>query len=216
MKVLEKIAAVIRWRPCSLVAMNRNLWLLVCIQFSLGCQSGSQSNTSDAGFTGVDMVTDSLADMVANSLADMGYDSFQQHNLTVLNNYRVAQNIAPLTLDAQLTAFAQAGSVELSQDHLPHQHIKSVLSTPTWENNYGFANSAGENQGDQNGWGMLSSDPTQNELMQIDAVLAAMYSEGPSGGHYQNIMSTEFSRVGVGLLEVGGLLYLTNDFSNSP
>ena len=33
-------------------------------------------------------------------------------------------------------------------------------------------------------------------------------------GHYLNIMSTTFTRMGVGRIEVSGHLYLTNDFSN--
>ena len=45
-----------------------------------------------------------------------------------------------------------------------------------------------------------------------------MFDEGPgtgeAHGHYENMMSTTFTRVGVGLVEVGTMLYLTNDFSN--
>ena len=142
-----------------------------------------------------------------------GFDQFQQHNLDVINMYRAMQRLAPLVLDGQLSAFALAGSQELSMDHLPHQHFMNAGANGTlWSS--GFAGSAGENQGDPNGWPQASSDPTQNELTQIDQIQAAMFGEGPSGGHYQNIMNPQFTRLGVGLLEVsGGVLYLTNDFS---
>jgi hypothetical protein len=84
----------------------------------------------------------------------------------------------------------------------------------------GFNTMAGENQGDPNGWRVLSaSDPVANEEMQIAQILQAMFNEGPPGdagdhGHYQNIMSSSFTKVGIGLIEVNGKLYLTNDFSN--
>lgn len=40
-----------------------------------------------------------------------------------------------------------------------------------------------------------------------------MFAEGPGGGHYENMMATRFTRVGIGLVTVNGQLYLTNDFS---
>ena len=108
-----------------------------------------------------------------------------------------------------------AGSLELSQDHSPHQHFINAGNS-LWSN--GFTSNAGENQGDPNGWTVLSADPTKNELAQIDAIQLAMYNEGPGAGephgHYMNMMNSAFKRLGVGLLEVGGHLYLTNDFSD--
>jgi hypothetical protein len=83
----------------------------------------------------------------------------------------------------------------------------------------GFTSMAGENQGDPNGWRVLApDDPTSNEEMQIAQIQQSMFDEGPgtgeAHGHYENIMSTAFTRVGVGLVEVDNMLYLTNDFSN--
>ncbi len=101
-------------------------------------------------------------------------------------------------------------------DHLPHQHFMNAGSS-IWS--MGFTSMAGENQGDPNGWRVLSSCPSTNEDMQIAQIQQARFNEGPPGdagdhGHYENIMSTSFTRVGVGLVEVSGKLYLTNDFSN--
>jgi len=154
----------------------------------------------------------------ASNPADVA--SFQQHNLDDINMYRATQSLTPLVLDATLSAFAMTGSEELACDHMAHGHfIAESMGNPPPLFSMGFRTMAGENQGDPNGWRMLSSDPTTNETMQIDQILQDMYDEGPPGdagehGHYQNIMSTQFTRLGVGLLEVNGMLYLTNDFSN--
>ena len=145
-----------------------------------------------------------------------GFDAFQHHNLDVVNAYRATLNIAPLVLDTPLCTFAQAGSVELSQDHTPHQHFITAGNNGTlWTS--GFNGGAAENQGDPNGWFVMSQDATQNEMMQIDDIQKAMFNEGPGSGtahgHYTNMMNAAYKRLGVGLLEVGGKLYLTNDFS---
>ncbi len=145
-----------------------------------------------------------------------GFDAFQHHNLDVVNAYRATKGIAPLALDQKLCTFALAGSVELSQDHTPHQHfITAGNNGSLWTS--GFMNGAAENQGDPNGWFVMSQDPTQNEMLQIDDINKAMFNEGPGAGeahgHYTNMMNAAYKRLGVGLLEVGGKLYLTNDFS---
>jgi hypothetical protein len=172
-----------------------------------GSGSGSSGGSSGGGSGGA---------------ADGGtspFDQFQQHNLDVINMYRAMGGVPPLTLDTQLSAFALAGSQELSMDHLPHQHFIDASNSGTlWTS--GFVSQAGENQGDPNGWPMASTDPTTNEMEQIDQIIKAMYDEGPgtgeAHGHYNNIMnvSGNYTRLGVGLLEVNGMLYLTNDFSD--
>jgi hypothetical protein len=145
------------------------------------------------------------------------FDQFQQHNLDDINMYRAMMNIAPLVLDPQLCTFAGTGSMELSQDHMPHQHFIDASNDGTlWMD--GFVSSAGENQGDPDGWPQASQDPVQNELDQIDQIQADMFAEGPGTGeehgHYTNMMNSEYTRLGVGLLEINGNLYLTNDFSH--
>ena len=172
---------------------------------------GAPSGDNDEGDAGAS--TTPAPSAAAGSASSNGmYDQFQTHNLAVINMYRATLNAAPLVLDAQLTTFAIAGSTELSMDHSPHQHfINASNDGSIW--NDGFTNGAAENQGDPNGWTVLATDPTTNELDQIDAILAAMFAEGPSGGHYQNLMNTQYTRLGVGLLEVDNALYLTNDFS---
>jgi uncharacterized protein YkwD len=146
--------------------------------------------------------------------------SFQQHNLDDVNMYRAMMNLTPLVLDSALSAFALTGSEELACDHTPHGHfIAESMGNPPPLFSMGFNTMAGENQGDPNGWRVLSTDATTNEDMQIDQIMLDMFDEGPPGdagehGHYENIMSTEFTKFGAGLIEVDGMLYLTNDFSN--
>jgi uncharacterized protein YkwD len=146
-----------------------------------------------------------------------GFDQFQEHNLEVVNMYRATLNIAPLVLDKTLSTFALAGSTELSMDHTPHQHfITASNNNSIWMD--GFNMNAGENQGDPNGWTVLATDPTTNELDQIDQIQKQMFDEGPGAGeahgHYTNMMDATFTKIGVGLLEVSNSLYLTNDFSD--
>ena len=142
-------------------------------------------------------------------------DPFAAHNVAVINQYRAGANLPPYVLDSTLSAFALAGAVELSMDHMPHQHFINAEAMGTlFIPASGFRTAAGENQGDPNGWRITSTDPTTNELTQIDQIQAQMYAEGPTGGHYQNMMSTKFTRIGIGLLEVANQLYLCNDFSN--
>jgi uncharacterized protein YkwD len=147
------------------------------------------------------------------------FDAFQLRNLEDINKYRATLSLAPLTLDATLSKFAQAGTLEESMNHIAHANFMAAetagtLFTPA----DGFSMNAGENQGDPNGWNPISSNKTTNELDQIDAIQKTMFDEGPGAGeahgHYENIMNPQFTRVGIGLLEVGDKLYLTNDFSS--
>jgi uncharacterized protein YkwD len=178
--------------------------------------------TSDSGTTptkdsGTTTTKDAGQQVEAGVDAGDGFDQFQHENLDVVNQYRATLNIAPLVLDAQLCTFAYAGSQELTKDHLPHQHFIDASNNNTlWTS--GFNTQAGENQGDPNGWYQMSTNPVQNELDQIDDIQKQMFAEGPgtgeAHGHYMNMMNSKFKRLGVGLIEVSGELYLTNDFSD--
>jgi uncharacterized protein YkwD len=149
------------------------------------------------------------------------FDPFQEYNLQLVNMYRATLHVAPLTLDSSLCVFALAGSVELSMDHTPHEHFLTAESNGTlWMTAGGpFRTEAAENQGNPAGWPVLdASNPTMNEMDQIAQIQQAMFDEGPGSGeahgHYTNMMNADYTRLGVGLLEVDSSLYLTNDFSN--
>ena len=120
-----------------------------------------------------------------------------------------------LKLSPKLSSFAHAGSSMLSHDHVPHHHFVAAGSSLF---DKGFKGSAGENQGDPHGWPVLvANDATANRNAQIDDIQKVMFAEGPGAGHahghYMNMMNPKFRRVGIGFVDVGGKLYLTNDFS---
>jgi uncharacterized protein YkwD len=178
---------------------------------------GQPQQQTDAGSQQTQQDSGSQQQVDSGSNNNSPFDQFQQHNLAVVNQYRATLNVAPLVLDTKLCTFAYAGSVELSQDHSPHQHFINAGNNNTlWTS--GFNTQAGENQGDPNGWYVMSNNPTTNELDQIDDIQKQMFNEGPgtgeAHGHYMNMMNSKFKRLGVGLLEVNGSLYLTNDFSD--
>jgi hypothetical protein len=85
--------------------------------------------------------------------------------VSIINMYRATLSLPPYTLDAQLSAFALAGSQELSMDYLPHHHfINAGNSIFTM----GSTSMAGKNQGDPNGWRVVpASCATTNEEQQI-------------------------------------------------
>ena len=142
------------------------------------------------------------------------FTTTQKHNLAVINRYRAKQHLVALRISAKISEFAEAGSVQLANDHRPHGHfIDAGMSK--WKR--GFRGRVAENQGDVDGWPELSPVPATNELLQVDAMMKAMFDEGPGAGHahghYENMMNPRFRRVGIGILMVGGKMYLTNDFS---
>lgn len=135
----------------------------------------------------------------------------EAYNLARINAFRAAAGVAPVTLDANLSAFARAGSVQLMNDHVPHGHFQAAGGSLFRQ---GFSGGAAENQGSPTGWPRASTDPVQNRQRQIDQILTSMMGEGPGGGHHRNMMNPKAKRVGIGLVEdAGGKLYLTNDFS---
>ena len=136
-------------------------------------------------------------------------DPLVKYNVDRLNAYRAQKGLAPLLYDAKISAFARTGSEELADDHDPHAHFRAHADGAP-----GFGSRSAENQGDPSGVGPMDLDATTNGKKQIDVMLRMMMDEGPGGGHYENIVSARFRRVGVGLVYAGGRLYLTNDFSD--
>lgn len=139
----------------------------------------------------------------------MPADPAVAYNVDRVNAYRGAHGLAPLRYDANISAFARAGSERLARDHTPHAHFaEHVRGAP------GFGSRSAENQGDPGGVPALASDRVASAKKQIDLLLKLMMDEGPGGGHHDNILNPRFRRIGVGLVDAGGRLYLTNDFSD--
>ena len=136
-------------------------------------------------------------------------DPLLRFNLELLNGYRARAGVRPLLYDAKISAFALAGSKELAHDHEPHAHFRAHA-----EGAPGFGSRSAENQGDPNGVPPLAPEPLSSGKKQIATMLKLMFDEGPGGGHHDNMLNPRYRRVGLGVYEPNGTLYLTNDFSD--
>jgi hypothetical protein len=126
-------------------------------------------------------------------------DELRQYTLDLMNGLRRYQRRSPLELDPALNTFAQEGSIQLSIDHRPHAHFESEARRCD-------CGAEAENQGSPDGW------PPGPPDTQITEMLRGMRHEGPGGGHYDALMSPEWTRVGVGILNPGSRMYFTTDF----
>ena len=136
-------------------------------------------------------------------------DPLVKYNVDLLNEYRAKAGRAPLLYDDRISAFAIAGSKQLSRDHKPHAHfVASAKGAP------GFGPRAAENQGDPSGVPPFDRDRLVSGKKQIAIMLKMMFDEGPGGGHYDNMVNPKYRRVGIGLYDPAGTLYLTNDLSD--
>jgi uncharacterized protein YkwD len=136
-------------------------------------------------------------------------DPLVKYNVDRINAFRAQHGLAPLLYDASISAFAKKGSERLASDHAPHANFHdNAQGAP------GFGSRSAENQGDPGGVPTMDPDPGANGRKQIDVMMKLMIDEGPGGGHHDNMLNPRFRRVGVGLVYVGGKLYLTNDFSD--
>jgi hypothetical protein len=136
-------------------------------------------------------------------------DPLVRFNLDLLNEYRAHAGARPLLYDARISAFALSGSKQLARDHEPHAHFLAHA-----EGAPGFGSRSAENQGDPHGVPALASDRVTSGKQQIATMLKLMFDEGPGGGHHDNMLNPKYRRVGIGVYEPGGTLFLTNDFSD--
>jgi|GEM_PF-1660515 len=136
-------------------------------------------------------------------------DPLVKYNVDRVNAYRAQHGLGALLYDGSISAFARRGSERLAKDHVPHANFaEHARGAP------GFGSRSAENQGDPNGVPSLDADPWKNQTKQVDIMLKLMMDEGPGGGHYENIVNPRFRRIGVGIVYVGGRMYMTNDFSD--
>jgi hypothetical protein len=136
-------------------------------------------------------------------------DPTVRYNVEQINKYRKTKRLPPVLYDAKISAFATAASKRLAKDHVPHAHFAAKAKGAP-----GFGSRTAENQGDPRGVPAMDPDPVKSRKKQIDIMLKLMFDEGPGGGHYDNMMNPHFRRVGIGNVDVGGRMYMTNDFSN--
>jgi hypothetical protein len=136
-------------------------------------------------------------------------DTTVRYNVEQINKYRKTKGLSPVLYDAKISEFATAASRRLAKDHKPHAHFAAKAKGAP-----GFGSRTAENQGDPRGVPSMDADPVKSRKKQIDIMLKLMFDEGPGGGHYDNMMNPHFRRVGIGNVDVGGRMYMTNDFSN--
>ena len=137
-------------------------------------------------------------------------DPLVKYNVEQLNAYRKRSGVAPLKYDSKVSQYAVDGSKQLAVDHTAHAHFVA-----TAKGNPLLGTRSAENQGDWNGVPELdSSGALANGKKQLDVMLKLMFDEGPGGGHHDNMLDPRMKRVGIGLVYVGGKLYMTNDFTN--
>jgi len=107
--------------------------------------------------------------------------------------------VGPVTRDARLDAFAQAGSDELATDHQPGLHLAAhatELSARTVEL-----------QGDPQG-----APPAMVQDV-LGALLVAAMDEGPGGARREKLLGHDWTKIGVGIVKLGGRTYVTIDLS---
>jgi hypothetical protein len=95
-----------------------------------------------------------------------------------------------------LNAFAQLGSKALARDHRPHRHlIEESQECP----------GCAETQSDPAG---LATAPVHDQL---DAALGYMLSEGPGGPSHDVLVGATWHRMGIGIVNPDGKMYVTVD-----
>jgi uncharacterized protein YkwD len=132
-----------------------------------------------------------------------GPDPYQQQLLDLINASRATAGLAPYVFseiesNGTSTCVGSLGhSKEMAQEGaISHDQFSEDICLSF--------SSAGENVGYTSG---------VSESAGIIETHQAMMDEGPTGGHYQNIMSSSYTSVGIGLyVDSSGTLWLTEDF----
>jgi uncharacterized protein YkwD len=177
--------------------LSRNALSLVAslALFALpGCGSGS----ADTG-TGAQGNNDGLA---GDAPAQGGFDPYtaeRQHCVDGINSYRAKVNAPPLKASDKIEAFADTAA-KYDADHGAHAYFSKTAGG----NGTAFAENAAP------GWPRKDFTSLDNL---VDHALAAMWDEGPGGGHYDNMASTKYTQVGCGFFVTSdGKVWALQDF----
>jgi|GEM_PF-4119149 len=133
-------------------------------------------------------------------------DACRQHSLEVLNGYRAKAGVAPLVLDANLTAFAQAGSQRYARDQEPHAHMREQGRT-MFRGRYRH-----ENQGPKAGVPLDGANLVESCKERITTLTEMFMDKGPGEGHHDAVLDPKHHLLGVGLHVQDNLMWITNDF----
>ncbi|HSD89027.1 MAG TPA: CAP domain-containing protein [Kofleriaceae bacterium] len=130
-----------------------------------------------------------------------GSDVPHQTCITETNLYRQMNGKAAVAWSQALETYADAGAMD-DFNTSPHHHFAST-------NGGGIA--FAENECPQQGnWQV----PAGGDVSQVvKDCIAAFYSEGPGGGHYDNMMGP-YAKLGCGIYQSGTKITILQDFGN--
>ena len=114
------------------------------------------------------------------------------------NRYRAMKGKPAVTRSQALEDFANDGA-EIDFGGQPHDHFRA-----TQGGGIAFA----ENECPK--WSLQQQGGGDMNML-VAACIAAFYSEGPGGGHYENMMGN-YGTLGCGLYESGGRVTIIQDF----
>ena len=115
------------------------------------------------------------------------------------NRYRAMNGRTPVTRSKELEDFATAGA-RIDHTGAPHDHFRQAGGS-------GIATA-------ENECPRYSLDQGGGDMKTLVAVcLASFYSEGPGGGHYENLLADHGS-VGCGIFQSGTSVTIVQDFGH--
>ncbi|MFO0680295.1 MAG: CAP domain-containing protein, partial [Polyangiaceae bacterium] len=164
--------------------------------------AGTSTPTGSAGSGGSSGAAGTAGAPTTPSVPSSGntvLDDARAYNLQAINAIRAKANLPAYTMDAKLNDFAQKASEDLASTNAAHRYFSRNANSCQ-------CSLSAENQGDPSGWS------PGDVKKQIDEILDLMMSEGPGGGHHDNIVSRQHTKIGVGIVNPGGRMYFTNDF----
>jgi uncharacterized protein YkwD len=161
-----------------------------------GGGSGSSAESTDGG------AISSSSGGGTPSTGDAGASTTDllQHCVDDINSYRAKIGVPAYTRSAALEQFAATGAQDDSQTGSAHGHFIST--------NGGNGIAYAENE--VPGWPL---DQYGSVTDVIDQGMQMMWAEGPGGGHYDNMASTDYTQAGCGTYVTSdGSVWVTTDF----
>jgi uncharacterized protein YkwD len=123
-----------------------------------------------------------------------------QHCVDVINSYRAQVGLSPYSRSSDLEAFAATGAQSDAASNSPHGHFIATSG----------GNGVAWAENELPGWPSKQYDGV---IGVIDKGTASMWSEGPGGGHYDNMTSTKYTQAGCGVFTTdAGDIWVTTDF----
>ncbi len=124
-----------------------------------------------------------------------------EHCVDVINSYRAEIGAPAYGRSSTLEQFAAEGAQSDAESGQAHGHFVST----------GGGDGVAFAEDEAPGWPVAPYGGTIDGV--VDASMKAMWAEGPSGGHYQNMASTQYSQAGCGFyMTSSGDLWVTTDF----